>query len=143
MLSYAEVKFFLAEAAQRGYNVGGTAVQHYNAAVTESIQEWGGTTAQATTYLAQPSVVYDPANWRQRIGEQKWIALYNRGWDEWIEWRRLDAPALVKPPTALSAIPLRFTYPIPEQNVNTASYNAASAAIGGDVVTTKLFWDAQ
>jgi hypothetical protein len=141
LLDYSEVEFFLAEAVERGYAVGGTAVSHYNKAVTASILYWGGTTAEATAYLAQPSVVYNSANWKQLIGEQKWIALYNRGWDEWIEWRRLDYPALVKPPTAQTAIPLRFTYPIPEQNLNTANYKAAATAIGGDLVTTKLFWD--
>jgi hypothetical protein len=141
LLSYDEVEFYLAEAAQRGYNVGGTAAQHYNNAVTASIEWWGGTAAQAAAYLAQPSVVYDPVNWRQRIGEQKWIALYNRGWDAWIEWRRLDSPQLTAPSSAQSAIPLRLTYPIPEQNVNTANYNAAKTAMGGDLVTTKLFWD--
>ncbi|MGZ8543786.1 MAG: SusD/RagB family nutrient-binding outer membrane lipoprotein [Flavisolibacter sp.] len=141
LLSYDEVEFFLAEAAQRGYNVGGTAIQHYNNAVTASIIYWGGTTTEATAYLLQPSVMYDPVNWKSRIGEQKWLALYNRGWDAWIEWRRLDAPAIVAPPTAVSATPLRYTYPIPEQNLNTANYNAASSAVGGDAVTTKLFWD--
>jgi hypothetical protein len=141
LLSYAEVEFFLAEAAQRGYNVGGTAVEHYNNAVTASILEWGGTQAQAVAYLAQPGVAYDPVNWKQSIGEQKWIALYNRGWDAWIEQRRLDYPPLVAPATALSAYPLRFTYPVTEQNLNRVNYEQASAAIGGDVVTTKLFWD--
>lgn len=102
---------------------------------------WGGTQAEAQAYLATPAVTYNAANWKQQIGEQKWIALYNRGWDAWIEFRRLDAPALQAPATAVSAIPLRFTCPIPEQNLNIANYNAASQAIGGDAVTSKLFWD--
>lgn len=141
LLSYAEVEFFLAEAKERGFNVPGTAAEHYAKAVTASILEWGGTTAEATAYLLQPGVVYSSANWKQRIGEQKWIALYNRGWDAWIEWRRLDYPQLVKATGAVSEIPLRFTYPIPEQNLNTANFEAASASIGGNEVTTKLFWD--
>jgi hypothetical protein len=141
LLSYSEIEFYLAEAAQRGYNVGGTAAQHYNNAVTASIEEWGGTEAQAATYLAQPQVAYDPVNWKQRIGEQKWIALYNRGWDAWIEQRRLDYPQLVAPPTALTAYPRRFTYPVSEQNLNRVNYEQASQSIGGDQVTTKLFWD--
>jgi hypothetical protein len=142
-LSYDEVEFFLAEAVERGYNVGGTAKEHYDKAVTASILYWGGTQAEAAAYLAQPSVSYATAagNYKQKIGNQKWIALYNRGWDEWIEWRRLDFPALVQPPSAQSVIPLRFTYPVPEQNLNRANYDAASAAIGGDLVSTKLFWD--
>jgi hypothetical protein len=143
ILSYAEVEFFLAEAKERGYNVPGTAQQHYNNAVTASILEWGGTTTEANAYLAQPGVAYSSANWKQLIGEQKWIALYNRGWDAWIEWRRLDAPTIVAPPTALSVTPLRYTYPIPEQNLNTTNWTSAKSSMGGDLVSIKLFWDTQ
>lgn len=142
-LSYSEIEFDLAEAVARGYNVGGTALMHYNNAVTASILYWGGTTTEATAYLAQPSVNYATATgiYKQKIGIQKWIALYNRGWDAWIEIRRLDYPKIVAPASALSEFPVRFTYPINEQNLNKANYDAASSAIGGDMVTTKLFWD--
>lgn len=143
VLSYAEVEFFLAEAVERGYNVGGTAEGHYNNAVTASIEEWGGTATEAAAYLAQPDVNYATAapTWQEKIGIQKWISLYMRGWDAWTEWRRLDYPQLTPATNAVSAIPVRYTYPIPEQNVNKANYDAASSAIGGDAVTTKLFWD--
>jgi Starch-binding associating with outer membrane len=140
-LDYAEVRLILAEAAQRGYSVGGTAAVHYAAGVTASIEYWGGTTAEATAYLAQPSVIYNSANYKQSIGIQKWIALYNRGWDAWVEWRRLDYPKLVPAADALSDIPLRYPYPVNEQNVNRKNYEAAATAIGGDKVETKLFWD--
>jgi hypothetical protein len=145
LLSYAEVEFLLAEAAARGFTVPGTAMEHYNMAVTASILEWGGTEAEAIAYLAQPSVNYLTAagDWRQKIGTQKWIALYNQPVEGWKEWRRLDAPNLVAPESAQSDIPLRFPYPIVEQNLNTANYNAAASAIGGDVVTSKIFWDAR
>jgi len=53
----------------------------------------------------------------------------------------LDFPALTAPSTALSAYPLRFSYPAAEQNLNSTSYNAAVALMGGDEVNTKLFWD--
>jgi len=143
ILDYAEVEFLLAEAVERGYNVGGTAAEHYNNAVTASIVNWGGTATEALDYLAQPSVNYATAGatYEEKIGNQKWIALYNRPWDAWIEWRRLDYPQLTPAAGAISAIPVRFTYPIGEQNVNKANYDAAAAAIGGDVVTSKLFWD--
>ena len=72
---------------------------------------------------------------------QKWIALYNRGWDAWIEWRRLDYPQLIPGALALSEIPLRYPYPVNEQNVNGANYEQAAAAIGGDLVETKLWWN--
>jgi hypothetical protein len=143
LLSYDEVEFNLAEAVERGYSVGGTAMEHYNNAVTASILYWGGTTTDATAYLLQPSVNYLTATgtYQQKIGIQKWIALYNRGWDGWIEIRKLDYPQIIAPASALSDFPVRYTYPINEQNLNKANYDAASTAIGGDKVETKLFWD--
>lgn len=143
LMDYSEVEFLLAEAAARGFSVEGTAAEHYNNAVEASILYWGGTVGQAMAYLSQPEVAYTtaPGNWKQKIGTQKWLALYNRGVDAWTEWRRLDFPELQPPADLNEPIPLRFTYPVLEQNLNRANYEAAAAAIGGDVVTTKLFWD--
>jgi Susd and RagB outer membrane lipoprotein len=61
--------------------------------------------------------------------------------DAWISWRRLDNPQLLPATDALTDIPLRFPYPVNEQNVNRINYEAASTAIGGDDVATKLWWD--
>lgn len=140
----AEVNFYLAEAASRGYNVGGTAASFYNAAITESMAQWGVTGAAVVTYLANPSVVYSAANWKQRIGQQAWIAMYNRGFESWNFYRRLDNPVLTAPnavPAAEGKVPTRLTYPINEQTVNGSNWTAASTAIGGDKLTTKVFWD--
>ena len=143
LIGYDEVEFILAEAAERGYNVGGTAAAHYNNAITASIVYWGGTNAQAATYLLQPSVAYLTAagNYKQKIGIQKYMALYMRNYDAYVEVRRLKYPALVAPATARSVFPLRYTYPTNEQSLNGANYTAAAAAIGGDNVGTKLFWE--
>ena len=150
LLDYAETQFNLAEAVIRGYNVGGNVTTYYNNAITASITFWGGTAADATAYLALPNVAYATASNpeapgvltpKEKIALQEYIALYNRGWDAWTLTRRLDYPTLTPPANAYSAFPVRFTYPISEQNVNVVNYNAASAAIGGDAVTTKLFFD--
>lgn len=143
LLDYAETQFNLAEAAARGFNVGGTAETHYADAITASITDWGGSAADAATYLAKPAVAYTTAagSIDEKIGVQKWIALYNRGWDAWIEVRRLNYPALTPPKDAESGFPNRFTYPVNEQNINGVSNSAAAAAIGGDAVETKLFFD--
>jgi hypothetical protein len=143
LFDYQEVEFFLAEAVERGYAVGGTAAQHYNAAITASMQSWGVDPADITAYLARPDVAYAtaPGTYREKIGIQKWIALYNRGFEAWTEWRRLDSPTLVAPPDAFSDVPLRFTYPVSEQNLNTINYDAAVAKIGADDVSTTVFWD--
>ena len=152
LASYSEAEFLLAEAVERGFNVGGTAASHYNAAVTASITYWGkfDTTtpainygAAAATYLAQPSVAYATATgtYKQKIGTQKWIAEYIQPFQAWTDQRRLDYPALVAPSTALSGYPNRLMYPTEELSLNKTNYAAASAAIGGDKVETKLFWD--
>jgi hypothetical protein len=141
LMDYSEVEFLLAEAAARGMSVTGTAQSHYNAAVTASITAWGGNASDATTYLAQSSVAYDAANYKKSIGNQKWVSLYDRGHDAWTEWRRLDFPVLVAPINALSVTPVRFTYPVSEQNLNKTNYAAAATAVGGDMVDKKLWFD--
>jgi hypothetical protein len=145
LLSYDEVLFYEAEAAARTFSVGGTVNDLYSAAITASILSWGGTADQAAAYLAQPNVAYATATgtWQQKIGTQAYIALYARGLEGYTEWRRLDFPILNIPPsiTSYSQIPKRYTYPVNEQTLNKANYQSASAAIGGDLQTTKIFWD--
>jgi len=122
-------------------------------------------------YLANPDVAYTTAstyettlspgntqagtvtkvsiagNFRKVIGEQKYLALNNRGFDAWTEWRRLDAPKLypVQGGTAPAGliIPNRLIYPVSEQTQNGTAWAAAAAKYGGATDTTapKLFWD--
>lgn len=142
LLDYASVEFFLAEAAERGIGSISNPEAHYNAAIRASFDYYN--VEGADEYLAQPEVAYVTAtgDWKQKIGEQKWIALFNQGLEAWTEYRRLDQPQLVAPPGSyVDIVPVRLTYPISEQNLNRANYEAASSAIGGDLLTTKLFWD--
>lgn len=140
LLSFAEVAFLKAEAAARGYNVGGTAAALYNAAVTASMNEYGVSAAETTAYLAANP--YDAANWKKSIGVQAWIALFNRGLANWNITRRLDYPVFVNPPKSqLSGVPVRMPYPDQEYVLNQANVSAAGTKIGGDKATTKLFWD--
>jgi hypothetical protein len=149
MLDYSETEFLLAEAVERGIAVGGTAESHYNNAIKASIVFWGGSDADATTYLAQPGVAYTTAagDYKQKIGWQKWIALADRSWDAWTEIRRLNVPNIdvVSPPTgAITKLPKRFYYPTTEQSANPINWAAAVKAMTGggtsDDVNTKLFW---
>ncbi len=114
LLDYVETEFYRAEAIERGFSVTGTAADHYNNAIRASIIYWGGTSAMADTYLAKPEVAYATAagNYKEKIGTQKWIALNNRGYEAWLEIRRLDYPVLIIPTTAKSGFPNRFTNPI-------------------------------
>src|SRR5215204_5132674 len=143
LADYAEMEFYRAEAKERGYTVAGTAESHYNNAITASIISWGGTAADAAAYLAKPGVAYGTAagTWREKIGTQKWIALYNRPVEGWIEIRRFDFPVLAAPVAAKSGFPNRFSYPGAEQTLNPTNYKTAAAKYGGDKVESKLFWD--
>lgn len=143
LLDYAEVEFYLAEAAARGFSVG-SAAAHYDNGVVASIEDWGGTSTDALAYLADPAVAYATAIGStnlQKIARQKYIALFNRGLEAWTEYRRFDYPVFNKPPVANGDFPIRYTYPNSEQTSNGTNYTAAASAIGGDVVTNKVFWD--
>lgn len=143
MMTYSELCFYLAEAAERGYSVGGTAAQWYDKGIKASFDFWGA--SGADTYLAKPEVAYATATgtWRQKIGVQSWIANYTRGYEAYNNWRRLDFPILNLPEeaTTYADIPVRFTFPINEQTLNADNYAAAATAVGGDLITTKVFWD--
>lgn len=141
---YVEVEFLLAEAAERHLGNATGAESHYNTAVKESMKYWGVSDADANAYLAQASVAYSTAgtSWKQKIGTQKWLGLFDRGIEGWNEWRRLDYPVL-NPPADMtySDIPVRFPYPFNENKLNGTNYAAAASAIGGDLISTKVFWD--
>ena len=144
LLTYDEQLFYLAEAAARGWSVGGTAAELYNKAILASMSYWGVSDADAQAYLAKPAVAYATAtgDWKQKIARQEYLALYNRGLEAWTMYRRLDAPTLRPLPGGTTpTVPKRFTYPAQEQTLNGANVQAAAAAIGGDQQTTKLFWD--
>lgn len=142
-----ETNFYLAEAAARGYAVGNTTEYYYNRAITASFENWG-IASEAPAYLANPAVNYATAagaTYKEKIGKQAWIAFFNRPFESWNSYRRLDFPVLVAPANAVAAadgqIPKRYTYPINEQTVNNANWVAASTAIGGDRLKTHVFWD--
>jgi hypothetical protein len=141
-LSYSEVLFNLAEAAQRGF-ISGNASDLYNQAVTASLKSYGIESAEITKYLAQTATKYDAANYKKSIGEQKWLALFGQSVEAYSEWRRLDFP-LLKPAysgTLGGKFPSRLTYPVGEQTLNGASYKAAVASQGQDNLLTKLWFD--
>lgn len=144
IITAAEVHFLLAEAAERGYTTPETAEFYYNGGITTSILEWGGTEAEAQAYLATPEVAYATAGttWESKIATQKWIALFNNGFEGWTVWRIFEAPELQAPEgMTIDDIPNRFLYPVSEATLNGAEYGNAATAIGGDEMDTMIFWD--
>jgi hypothetical protein len=146
-MGYAETQFILAEAVERGIVTSGSAESFYNAGVEASFDYWGA--GSASTYLAQPTVDYSDQigagqSWKQVIGKQKWIALYMQGFEGWSEWRRLDFGILQLPADGAldgTGIPLRMYYSVDEQTLNGENYSAAVAAMGGDAMDVRVWWD--
>lgn len=145
VITSSEVSFLLAEAAANGYAVGGTTEYYYTKGISDSIFEWNGTQNDVDTYLALPEVNYATAtgDWKQKVATQKWLAMFNNGFEGWTVYRLFDQPSFNAPEgMSIDDIPTRFIYPLSEATLNGANRDAAASAIGGDTKTTKIFWDA-
>jgi len=148
LMEATEVNFYLAEAAARGYAVGNNDAYYYNEGIRTSFEFWGLSAEQFSTYIAQPAVDYATAagDWKEKIGTQAWYALYNRPFESWTSYRRLDYPVLAPPTNAVAAAdgetPKRLYYPVRERTVNGTNYRNAVTAIGGsDRMKVHVFWD--
>lgn len=148
LMTYAEVLFIKAEAAQRG--MGGLTVaqaaQFYYDGIKASMEQWGVADADITAYLARPDIAYQGvANAKtglQQIATQKWIALFTDGGQAWFEWRRTCVPNIVHGPAAIfNYVPRRLEYPTSEASVNPDNLQAAIDAQGADAMDTKTYWD--
>lgn len=150
-MEYAEVEFLLSE-------VNGWSQANYEKGVKASLERWGVSDAQATTYLAGLA----PAS-QETVLTQKYIALFGQPYEAWSDYRRTGYPNTLLLPgqtgtynspvsgattyvfqsliPGLTDLPTRFFYPTQVQTLNTANYQAASQAIGGDKMNSKLIWD--
>lgn len=148
LMTYAQVLFAQAEAAKIGW-IPGDAKALYEAAVKASMQQWLGTSyteAAYTAYIAQPGVAYTDAAALERIGTQRWIALFFRGTEAWNEWRRTGYPVLTPAASPLNGgtgIPRRLAYPTTAVTLNKANYDAVTARQGADTPYTRVWWDKQ
>ena len=116
VFTYAQVLFSLAEAAHLTWIPGGeaAALKYYNDAIKASWEQYGVYNAATyATFIANPTIVYTPADAVQKIITQKWVHLYLNGYESWAEWRRTGYPVLTPAADFLSsqrAIPRRQAY---------------------------------
>jgi hypothetical protein len=153
-LSYAEVEFLLAEAAQRGWNVGGgTAQVHYEKGLDAAVRQWSlfGVTSFNETAIA------DFKNFNQltagnellQINTQLWILHFLNPIETWSNWRRTGMPDILfynrypQENQSNGQTPRRIEYPAEEQLKNTANYNEAVARMGGDSWMNRIWWDVE
>ena len=127
LLGYAEQEFLIAEGISRGWATGNAAT-HYNNGITASMKYYGISDAAITTYLAQPSVIYNPATALTQIIQQKYIAFFlNSGWEPFFEQRRTGIPVLSTGPGTQNGglVPKRWIYPQSEYVSNAENVEEA------------------
>lgn len=140
---YIEIEYILAEAAARGYNVGGDAATHFKNALSASMDLWGVSTTDKATYLASNDYNLLTGTFKEKIGNQAWLSMFNRGFEAWSFMRRLDAPALTTKNSTSEPLPMRLLYPIKEKSVNEKNVNDAIQQLPSkkDIQSDKIFWD--
>ncbi|MBH1958518.1 MAG: SusD/RagB family nutrient-binding outer membrane lipoprotein [Flavobacteriia bacterium] len=155
LMEYSEVEFLLSEA-------NGWSQSNYEKGVKASMTKWGVSAAAADAFVA----TLPPANMKNVL-TQKYVALFMQPYEAWADYRRtgypdtsvlllpgetyaLNVPDPVSGATTyvfepliagLTDLPTRLFYPTVIQTLNPENYAAASAAIGGDTMKTKLIWD--
>lgn len=152
--TYAEVCFLYAEAFERGWagSAPGDAKTWYGLGVEAAMQMYGqlyGSSvavdqSEIDDYIAANPYQEGQAGLKQ-IGEQVWIATINNFYETFANWRRTGYPELtpVNYPGNVTngTIPRRLEYSQGEASVNAANFDEAVQRIGGDLFTTRVWWD--
>lgn len=142
-MRYAEVKFHVAEAAQKGFNVGTTAEEAYNEAVTASCQENGVADEDIAAYLAG-AAAFDGT--LEQIYWQEWIALFKQGMEAWSLFRRTGVPTThyIAPGTTYTGHntpPFRYPYPNNELTLNGGNAKPFADEVVDDFWGKQMWWD--
>ena len=143
LLTYDEVLFLQAEAAERGWTTADAGAL-YTAGIRAAMERVGVGSAAIDAYLLQPEVVYAGGTaGLMQIGLQKWIALFGNGVEAYSDWRRTGYPMLLPGPDAENdgQIPLRFPYPNRERSLNGTNLDIAIARQGGASLNDPVWWD--
>jgi len=154
-LTYGETQFLWAEAALRWGGEFGDPETHYRNGVEAAmgcLSEFGHemdiTPSEITAYLQQQP--FDPAGGFDQINTQLW-ALHGSTfnfYEAWINYRRSGFPVLqpVDFPGNFTGgtIPRRWPYPLHEATNNNINLQDARNAIpGGDLLTSRVWWDSE
>ncbi|HEV8084892.1 MAG TPA: SusD/RagB family nutrient-binding outer membrane lipoprotein [Chitinophagaceae bacterium] len=150
-VTYAQTELLLAEAAQRGW-IPGSPQTYYDAGVKAHMDQMTQYDVSATipaaaqdAYLAANP--FNPTMALEQINTQYWIASFQNGSEAWANLRRSGFPALAPnpypgaDPAVAGDFIHRLVYPVREKSVNTANYDEAVARVGGDNLSSRVFWD--
>jgi len=144
ILNYPELQFTLAEAALKGY-ITTLPKTWYENGVNNAITFWGLTVPAGQT--AKPGIAWvdaeTDAQKLEKIITQKYFTFFFTDFQSWFEHRRTGYPNLPKGPGLQNngIMPTRLVYPTLVQSLNKKNYDAAVAAMGGDNMLVKVWWD--
>ena len=158
VMTSAEVKFLLAEAALKEWTVGGSTAEELYAqgvrAAMDFLTDNYGTEAvseeEFDSYLAANGIGHTFEKKKEAINTQAWILHFTNPSEAWSNQRRSGYPRLKSPAeygfeqflTGGSEIPVRLSYPVLESSYNKRSYEEALARMGGfNSWNTTLWWD--
>lgn len=149
-VTYAQTSLLLAEAAQRGW-VSGSAQTYYEDGIRADMKVYKyypGVTeipeGDIIAYLADPGVAFNTTDALELINTQYWVVNIRNGTEAFANFRRSGYPALSPNlyNTKLNGgFVRRLSYPDAEGSANSKNYAAASTAIGGDNLLSRVFWD--
>ena len=156
LLTNAEVNFYLAEAALRGWYTGKTAAALYDQGIKASMRQWAlfgtdGVISQANidTYATANALVTTATQAKQmeQLYTQFWVSIFPNSQEVFLNWRRTGYPALV--PNNYTGnitggkIFRRMLYPATEENLNKENYLGAVARQGDNTFLTPIWLDKQ
>ncbi|HRE52278.1 MAG TPA: SusD/RagB family nutrient-binding outer membrane lipoprotein [Flavitalea sp.] len=144
MMTYAEVEFIKAELALKSFQTGKTAREHYENGIRASMTQWGA--ALPDGFLAKPGILYNESGSGDeqlaQIMLQKYYAYLFVDYQSWFEKNRTGYPELPRGAgiPAENQFPTRAMYPSYLQSLNAEQLKNATESMGGDLQTTKLWW---
>ncbi|MGI6322852.1 MAG: SusD/RagB family nutrient-binding outer membrane lipoprotein [Bacteroidales bacterium] len=168
-LTYAQTSLLLAEAAHRGWIPGGDekAKEYYENGIKADMDRYelmatyaasnpaNGITyplkitdAEKATYLAHPLVAWNTDDALKLINTQYWVVNIWDPREGLFNWRRSGYPVLERNKyndyllqNGGDGFVHRYRYTDEEYRRNRENVEAAAAKIGGDFLTTRVFWD--
>lgn len=151
LISYAESRFLLAEAAWRGWANAGSAKELYEEGIKASMDYLGIGSEKYSDYINGGDVPFSTDREKQfeQIITQKYIAIFPNGHEAWAEFRRTGYPKYLKPveqPEAGSVPRGQFIKKIKYVN-NEYDYNPTHVSDPnlnggqGDGVNVRVWWD--
>ena len=157
VMTSAEVKFLLAEAKLKGWNIAGEVSDWYKSGVREAMDFLVNnydcdniSEDEFEAYMSNNEIGYTNEQIKESINKQAWILHFTNPSECWANLRRSGYPKLKSPAeygfsqflTGGADIPVRLSYPVLESSYNKKNYDEALERMGGtNSWNIPVWWD--